>query len=174
MRFAKAAFDANALVTLRRHDGAMTQSQAAYDHSETIANRPARNPIDPDTGLLTRHEFLQRAGAEFRRAKRYGRDLAVCVITPLRPNLPGRAFADLAMLLEESSRYGIDMLGRTGERQFSVLLPETGLIGAMDFSARMRQALERNTRITLPDFSAREAICLPDDQTVAELLARCG
>ena len=91
------------------------------------------NPIDADTGLLTRLEFLQRAGAEFRRAKRYGRDLAVCVITPLRPNLPGRAFADLAMLVEESCRYGIDICGRTHERQLSVLLPETELIGAMDF-----------------------------------------
>ncbi len=152
----------------------MTQSQAAYDYSDATADRPVRNPIDPDTGLLTRHEFLQRAGAEFRRAKRYERDLAVCVITPLRSNLPGRAFADLAMLVEESSRYGIDIGGRTGERELSVLLPETALIGAMNFSARMRQALDRNTRITLPDFSAREAICLPDDTTVSELLARCA
>lgn len=152
----------------------MTQSQAAYDLSDAIANRPARNPIDADTGLLTKLEFLQRAGAEFRRANRYGRDLAVCVITPLRPNLPGRAFADLAMLVEESCRYGIDICARTQERQLSVLLPETGLIGAMDFSARMRQALDRNTRITLPDFSAREAICLPDDTTISQLLARCN
>ncbi len=152
----------------------MTQTQAAFDHSDAPANRPKPNPIDPDTGLLARFEFLQRAAAEFRRARRYSRDLAVCVVTPLRPNLPGRAFADLAMLLEESSRYGIDICGRTEERQFSVLLPETTLIGAMDFSARMRQSLDRNTRITLPDFSAREAICLPDDRTVAELLARCS
>lgn len=151
----------------------MTQTQAAFDYTETIADRPVRHPIDPETGLLTRLEFLHRAGAEFRRARRYGRDLAVCVITPLRPNLPGRAFADLAMLLEESSRYGIDIVGRTRERQLSVLLPETGLIGAMDFSARMRQALERNSRITLPDFTAREAICLPDDAAIADLLARC-
>lgn len=163
----------NALVTHHRYLSAMTQTQAAFDYNDAASSRPAQRIIDAATGWLTRLEFLQRSGAEFRRAKRYERNLAVCVITPLHPNLPGRAFADLAMLVEESCRYGIDICGRTGDRQLSVLLPETDLIGAMNFSARMRQALDRNTHVTLPDFSAREAICLPDDTTVAQLLARC-
>ncbi len=101
------------------------------------------------TGALNRRRFLELAEAEVRRAQRYQRSVAVCLLDVDQfksvNDTHGHAVGDLVLqaLIERSHEMmrEQDMICRYGGEEFAILLPETGLAGARQAMERLRQAL---------------------------------
>lgn len=103
---------------------------------------------DPNTGLPNRAGFLERATSEFQRSVRYNHSLAVIVVRLGAENdetevIDEQNINALAQICESVSRHGIDITGRCGNRELAVLLPETGVPGALRLANRLRVAIEK-------------------------------
>jgi len=107
--------------------------------------------LDPKTGLMNAREFDKQLKAEFNRARRFNRPMAII-------------FADLDMFREVNNRYGhlagddvlhgvadvlssynrkdYDLVGRFGGEEFVVAMPETMTGEALIIAERIRMALE--------------------------------
>ena len=95
--------------------------------------------VDALTGLLNRRVILELADSEWARWRRYGGTFAVLLLDAddfkLVNDRHGHLVGDhvlqhLAMRLERGLR-NVDAVGRYGGEEFMVLLPETGLDGAV-------------------------------------------
>lgn len=104
---------------------------------------------DPLTGALNRRSFTERALAELARGRRYGRPTSFLMIDADRfksiNDTYGHAGGD-AVLQALSSCLGqtlrpSDVFGRLGGEEFGVVLPETGLDGAIQVAERIRVKL---------------------------------
>ncbi|MES9972220.1 MAG: diguanylate cyclase [Candidatus Thiodiazotropha sp.] len=111
---------------------------------------------DALTGLFNRREIENLLDHTFSQAKRYGRDLSVCMIDidhfKLINDTHGHragdeALKNLAQVLEQKTR-SADMAGRYGGEEFVVVLTETSLLGAMRWAEQLRATIE-STPITL-------------------------
>lgn len=108
------------------------------------------------TGLANRRHFLERAGQELERVRRYASPSAFIMLDVdyfKRINDTwGHATGDvvlrlLAQVLNEAVR-NTDVVGRLGGEEFGVLLPETGLEAASALAERLREAvLERTIEV---------------------------
>ncbi len=104
---------------------------------------------DPLTGIANRRRFMEVAVQEMDRSVRYGRPLSVIMLDVDRfktiNDSFGHAFGDQVLrAVAEACRMELrdaDHLGRLGGEEFGVLLPETGLEGALDLAARLRRAV---------------------------------
>lgn len=115
-----------------------------------VPNLQKEAQMDSKTNLLNSREFNQQLGAEFNRARRFGRPMAII-------------FADLDMFREVNNRYGhlagddvlrgiadilrsgsreYDLVGRFGGEEFVVGMPETLLGEATNVAERIRQLVE--------------------------------
>ncbi|MEN0040660.1 MAG: diguanylate cyclase [Pseudomonadota bacterium] len=108
--------------------------------------------FDAVTGLPNRSQFLERYGAEYRRAKRFDHPLSVVIMTirgtdHLWTNRGEQAvdtvIAALATMCETASRTGIDIPARTDVAELAVVLPETPLAPALLFTDRLRDLVAR-------------------------------
>jgi two-component system, cell cycle response regulator len=108
---------------------------------------------DALTRLPNRRAFLERLGAEFDRAQRYGKVITLLVIdadhfkgvNDAHGHLCGdRVLAQLASLLQSTVRT-VDAVARYGGEEFVAVLPETRLDGAVIFAERLREAVERHS-----------------------------
>lgn len=115
-----------------------------------------RKAADTDalTGLSNRYRFERVADAEVKRAARYGHGLAVitCDIDHFKlvNDNHGHAGGDVALkqfasVVSDCLRQPIDLLGRIGGEEFAILLPETGLAGAIRVAERIRLALAESS-----------------------------
>lgn len=105
---------------------------------------------DDLTAVANRRHFLASGERELRRARRYGRSIAVLMIDIDRfktvNDTHGHAAGD-AMLrgvgraLRATLRE-IDLIGRMGGEEFAAVLPETNRVGALDAAERVRAAVE--------------------------------
>ncbi|GAB6036083.1 hypothetical protein JCM15519_06420 [Fundidesulfovibrio butyratiphilus] len=105
--------------------------------------------VDPLTGLYNRSRFFALADEEIRRAERYGRSLAVVMldidyfkdINDTFGHEAGdkalKAFARLCLGLLRDC----DVVGRLGGEEFCLLLPETGIEGALAVAERLRASV---------------------------------
>ena len=105
---------------------------------------------DSLTGLCTRRAFAAEASRQVAAAKRNARTLG-CVLFDVDHFCQlnekyGHAAGDLVLqAIAEVCRREmrkIDITGRVGSEEFGVLLPETGIEGAMRAAERLRQAIE--------------------------------
>jgi diguanylate cyclase (GGDEF)-like protein len=109
--------------------------------SQTALRRMATT--DALTGVSNRHQFMEIGTAEFDRACRYGRPMALLILDIdhfKRVNdtvLQGVAFCCQKLLREQ------DTLARCGGEEFVVILPETDLAGAVPVAERIREAVEK-------------------------------
>ncbi len=117
--------------------------QMAYDRE------PELSRVDLLTGLINRRAFLEIADRERKRAQRY--EVPLSVIAFDLENLQrirdqqGEQVADalavsVANLLRNRVRH-TDVLARTGEAEFTVLLPTTGPDPAKQFAGKIRELM---------------------------------
>jgi PleD family two-component response regulator len=109
--------------------------------------RPIRAPLktnDPLVGLQTRVDWNDALDREDARVDRYGRPASVAIVsvvsknhgTHLDPDWVGRLARPVAHVLRRSARE-TDVIARTAEAAFYVLLPETSETEARHFIDRV-------------------------------------
>ena len=141
--------------------------------------------IDPITGVLNRQRFLDDGTRELKRARRYGRELSVLLMTIDRFDAlnseHGTAFNDEAVKVavtacQDAIRES-DYLGRLADVEFALLLPETPLEGAMIVAERIRtQVMHSDLMVGDVKISVTTSIGiatrLPSDETIDSVLLR--
>ncbi len=103
------------------------------------------------TGALNRRRLFELGEIEFRRARRYGRDLTVLILDIDRfktiNDRAGHPFGDRVIQAMADTCAGQirqeDSVGRMGGEEFAILLPETGAEVGQMLAERLRSAIER-------------------------------
>ncbi len=136
---------------------------------------------DPLTGLLNRRGLEERAEVEIARSRRDTTPLALAsfdldyfksINDEWGHETGDRALAWIGRLLTAESR-DIDTVARAGGEEFVVLLPDTDLAGAGEFSERIRAALERHEPQGLPRISVSAGVVsVFDPEDLATMLQR--
>lgn len=105
---------------------------------------------DPLTGLFNRRQFFRLGYIELERSHRYKRDMALIMLDidhfKKFNDTYGHQIGDVvlqavARQCRESMR-AIDVTGRYGGEEFSILMPETSQSGAMRLAERLRQQVQ--------------------------------
>ncbi len=139
--------DATALLVEEFLERIEEASQRLSQLAEQL-EREART--DPMTGLANRRYWTDWLTKEFERARRYGQPLSCSLVDLDRfknvNDTHGHDVGD-AVLIEISRimRRNVrpsDLLCRYGGEEFTILLPQTGLQGALEQAERLRRALE--------------------------------
>jgi len=116
-------------------------------HDEQELKRLANT--DALTGAYNRRRFLELAGQELARAKRYGGPLSLLMLDldhfkAVNDNYGHEAgdlvLKDMVRVCQGVLRE-VDIFGRVGGEEFMALLPETGLDGGRNVAERLRAAL---------------------------------
>lgn len=129
-----------ALELLNRTDRALKLriAERELERSMTLLRRSGN---DPDTGLFDRMGLLARLEQEVSRSRRYGRALALAVLTPSAP-LTERVRA-VASVIRGKLR-SPDVVGHLGEGVFGVLLPECRPEGAKVVLGRLMPDIQQS------------------------------
>ncbi|MDK9722986.1 MAG: GGDEF domain-containing protein [Rhodospirillales bacterium] len=122
---------------------------------------------DPLTGILNRRSFMERGHVAVEAAKRYGRPMAIMMVDidnfKQVNDLHGHEAGDGVLRLVTSAigkcLRQVDVFGRLGGEEFSVLMPETSQSGARIAAERIRvmveeAKLDRNGQILSVTISA--------------------
>ena len=113
-----------------------------------LLDRHART--DPLTGLSNRREILEKMDSEIKRAARFKRTFSVILLDLDRfkeiNDRYGHAAGDF-ILMEVSARIpglvrSLDTIGRWGGEEFLLILPETGLKGALIVAENLRKGIQ--------------------------------
>ncbi|QEL65440.1 hypothetical protein OTERR_19640 [Oryzomicrobium terrae] len=130
-------------------DHACKMAAIAIERSRASAELQRLATTDTLTGLANRSRFLDTAGEEWARSRRFGHALGVLMIDVdhfKRINdTHGHAAGDAALrhiaaCLGTGIRE-VDRLGRMGGEEFAMVLPETDGVGAMQVAERLRQTV---------------------------------
>lgn len=105
---------------------------------------------DPLTGCANRRHFMERAGHMIDLAQRHGTPLSLAVldlddfkrINDTYGHPGGDAALAMAGKLLSDHMRGTDLIGRIGGEEFALLMPHTGMAGAVPLAERLRQAIE--------------------------------
>ncbi|HVE78389.1 MAG TPA: GGDEF domain-containing protein, partial [Gemmatimonadaceae bacterium] len=130
--------------------GAVAALQRAQVFQSTKAEKEQLATLattDPLTQLPNRRALVDRLTLEVDRARRYGTVVTLLMVdldhfkreNDTYGHLAGDdALRELAMLLQEAIRT-VDVAARYGGEEFVVVLPETGIDGAVMFAERVRE-----------------------------------
>ena len=139
--------------------------------------------VDGMTGLNNRRHFLELAGTEWSRFKRYGRPLALLMIDiDLFKSVNGEYGQDVgdevirsvAEILQTHKRTS-DIVGRLGGEEFALILPEATLDSAVAAGERFRQLVAEHI-VTVADhrlpvtISVGATVCYAETRSFDELL----
>ncbi|PMQ01818.1 MAG: hypothetical protein CBR30_03885 [Dictyoglomus sp. NZ13-RE01] len=136
--------------TLRAQISGAIYGSILFEETKRLAT------IDPLTGVWNRRYLEETIRKETERARRFNHNLSLLVVDvdnlKLFNDTYGHLFGDkvikkVASILKESCRK-IDTVGRYGGDEFAVILPETGLKGAISFSERVLGILKDTFLIT--------------------------
>ena len=114
---------------------------------------------DSLTGLNNRRRLFELAEKEYRRAVRYRRPFSILLMDidhfKIINDQYGHAVGDdvlrwLAGECSASIRQNIDIIGRFGGEEFTILYPETGLDSAIEASGRIRDRL-KDAKVNIGD-----------------------
>lgn len=116
-------------------------------NARRFADVEARLVLDPETGLANPRGYELELGREVARASRTGRPLSVVVVglsdgADTTTSGEARTVDGFARLLTRVTRRS-DISCRRSDREFAVLLPETGAAGAAVLTARLREEASR-------------------------------
>ena len=107
--------------------------------------------LDPLTGIANRRYLDEYLGREWNRAVREGERLALIMadIDNFKAyndiyghNAGDDCLVTVAGVLERSPLRGTDLVARFGGEEFAVILPRTGLTGALELAERMRRGVQ--------------------------------
>lgn len=158
----------------------ITESKLLEQQLEEQAN------TDYLTGCASRRHFLEHAGHELLRARRYGGALSVLMLDldhfKAINDQYGHQAGDLTLKkLAEVCRgllRGVDHLGRLGGEEFAIMLPETGSHQALEIAQRLCQAVA-TAEVLLPAHTSLQftasigvASLLESDMQIEALLNR--
>ncbi len=116
--------------------------------------------LDPVTNVLNRQAFLEAGAKELKRSNRYNRQLSVIVMKlTFFQNLGSeqlRTFTDeilqnVVQICRKSVRES-DILGRIGDVEFGIILPETPQENAAFLSDRLKQKIQESALTAGGDF----------------------
>ncbi|GLX81544.1 GGDEF domain-containing protein [Thalassotalea eurytherma] len=117
---------------------------------KTLDDLAMANRIDGLTQVYNRKHWEECLAQEFARARRYDADLALIMFDldhfkRINDNY-GHQCGDMVLIetakvIEELIRIS-DTFGRYGGEEFAVILPETGIAGALDVAEKIRQRIE--------------------------------
>ncbi|EAR61351.1 diguanylate cyclase [Neptuniibacter caesariensis] len=120
------------------------------EEQQTEANLHRLATTDELTSLANRRKFLTTLEAELARAKRYHRELSLCMldldhfkrINDDNGHSAGDSvLVEVAKIMEAMLRES-DMAGRIGGEEFAILLPDTSEDDALILAERLREAIE--------------------------------
>ena len=124
---------------------------ALYEQVESDNQRLTKLANTDDlTGLYNHRHFYMRLEEEYKRAERYGSDLALILldldhfkqVNDTYGHQQGDAvLRELATVLHRTTRE-TDLLARYGGEEFAVLLPETHLAGGFQQAERLRREIK--------------------------------
>ncbi len=129
-----------------------------------------RAHFDALTGLANRHHFIQRAGDELSRIKRFGGDVSLIMFDidhfkqfndTYGHSVGDRVLTCVAKITVDIMRE-IDVVGRFGGEEFVILLPKTKLQSAVIVAERLRTAIEAG------------GVLLEDSHTLLSVTASMG
>ncbi len=149
-----------------------TERKATEENLQWLAT------TDELTGLLNRRRFMELAEQEFNRASRYRSSMTLIMFDADRFKTINDTFGHdggdeiLRALAREATSVlrEVDIIGRIGGEEFTIVLPQTGLKGGLQLAERLRQKIAES-RVNLPDGRrARVTISLG----VAELSPELG
>ena len=140
---------------------------------------------DPMTGLANRRWLMEQLGREFSRARRYRRPLSLLYLDmdgfkSINDRF-GHLFGDEVLTGAGRSMKAVlrstDLLARIGGDEFVVLLPETGIEGAHNVTAKLRKALaaygqQLGPAVPALSFCAGVSQLRPEDATIDDILSR--
>ena len=130
---------------------------------------------DPLTGVCNRRGLDQSLAMQFAAMRRYGSEFSLVIfdidhfkdINDQRGHLDGDlVLREVAKLLKQEARE-VDLVARYGGDEFIVLMPQTGLEGAIVVAERVRLKVEQTMSMTI---SGGVAAAKKDDTPVALLL----
>ncbi len=127
------------------------QAALALQNARLFAEIQQLAMVDDLTGIYNRRHFFELGEHEFHRAQRYNRPLAVIMLDldhfKTVNDTYGHAVGDqvLRMLAERcrSNIREVDILGRYGGEEFTIILPEAGPNEAQMISERLRKHIAR-------------------------------
>ncbi|NQW11686.1 MAG: diguanylate cyclase [Alphaproteobacteria bacterium] len=108
---------------------------------------------DPLTGLFNRRVLLSRASEMVERVRRYDREASIVMLDidhfkaindELGHDIGDQVLIRLAEVVRGTLRKAGDLVARVGGEEFAILLPETGIKGAMVLAERLRVAIEES------------------------------
>ncbi len=165
--------------------GAVVIFQDVTERHELESHLRFLATTDALTGVANRRSLLRRAEHEFRRARRYGRPMALLLldldhfkkVNDTWGHFAGDEALKAVCTACLGSLRGSDMLGRLGGEEFAVLLPETDVEDACGTAERMRHVVEllevdwhgRKIRVTV---SIGLATIEPSDPDIYSLMRR--
>jgi diguanylate cyclase (GGDEF)-like protein len=117
--------------------------QAATRQLELMAS------IDSLTGAFNRRHFLEVGYNEFHRSRRYNHKVCLLMIDfdnfKLINDKHGHSSGDEVLIQAVAVMHhelrAEDTLGRIGGEEFAIILPETGMVGAVQLAERLRSAV---------------------------------
>lgn len=121
---------------VKRLKGLLTEMRTRVDVNDKV------------TGLPKRARFMELAGAEFNRTRRYNHDLTLVVakvsghqrvLKKYGEEAADHVMTCVAEMCTSSTRLGVDILGRSDDDKIAMLLPETDLQGGEKCLARIRK-----------------------------------
>lgn len=120
------------------------------EEQQTEADLQRMATTDELTSLPNRRKLLSTLESEFARAKRYHRELSLCMLDldhfkrindEYGHSAGDQVLADVASIMNSALRDS-DMAGRIGGEEFAILLPDTAENDALIFAERLRTAIE--------------------------------
>lgn len=137
---------------MARVNNALRQRSLMRTMKEEYDRLQAISIVDELTGLYNRRYFTERFEEEINRAKRYNYPVSCLMIdidffknvNDTYGHLAGdQVLAELALIVKDSTRV-VDFVCRFGGEEFVVLLPQTGISGALVVAEKMRRNVEQH------------------------------
>jgi diguanylate cyclase (GGDEF)-like protein/PAS domain S-box-containing protein len=132
------------------HAGAAIRNARMHSQLRELAIR------DPMTGIFNRRHFFELADFAFEQSRRYNRPFAAIVFDADRYKEVNDTYGHLVgdeVLKQITARCSgvirqADIFGRYGGEEFVIVMPETGLSGALKMAERLRAAVAESPYLT--------------------------